>query len=370
MQPVRYHKGKFPPKDIDWDRLLPLIGPAAAAVARYDGTLSAIPNPRIFLAPLTMREAVLSSRIEGTEATLSEVLGYEAGQAPVSVARKHEIQEVLNYRRAMRNAEEHLQELPLSQRVIKATHRILLAGVRGKGKAPGEYRRIPNWIGPPGCGMDQARFVPIDAQELTEAMGKWERYLHSNEPDLLVQLAILHAEFEALHPFLDGNGRLGRLLVPLILWQRGQISEPTFYVSAFFEQHRDEYYDGLLAVSRDGDWTGWCSFFLGAVQAQAEDNLTKAREILELYEKMKGRLAEIVRSRFAILALDAIFVNPVFSSRQFAAEVGCAESTSRRMLDALCEHNILTVISSGRGRRGSILAFGGLLEIVEGGSSI
>ena len=227
MAPVHYHEGRFPPEArLDWPTLVPLIGPAVAALARYDGVLAAIPNPDVLLAPLTTQEAVLSSHIEGTQATMSEVLEFEAGQEVDSSERRGDIEEIRNYRAAMGDAEKMLETLPLSVRVVCEAHRVLLSGVRGRNKSPGEYRRIPNWIGPPGCSIDTATFVPIGAEKLDGAMSAWERYIHQETPDLLVQAAVLHAEFEALHPFLDGNGRLGRMLVPLFLWQRGLISRP------------------------------------------------------------------------------------------------------------------------------------------------
>ena len=165
MAPVHYHYGKFPPSTaIDWSKLIPLLSPASAAVARYDGMLAAVPNPRVLLAPLSTQEAVLSSRIEGTQATIGEVLEFEAGQEPDSPTRREDINEVLQYRAAMRQAEEMLKTLPLSQRVIRRAHSTLLAGVRGEGKSPGEYRRLPNWIGPDGCSIDDATFVPIGAK--------------------------------------------------------------------------------------------------------------------------------------------------------------------------------------------------------------
>ena len=365
MQPVRYHVGGFPPEDLDWEKLIPFIGPATASVARYDGTLAAIPNPRILLAPLTTREAVLSSRIEGTQTTMGEVLEFEAVRESASPSRLDDIHEVLNYRAAMRRAEEMLRGLPLSQRVVREAHRVLLSGVRGEGKDPGEYRRTANWIGPPGRAIDEARFVPIDAGRLPNAMSAWEAYIHADAPDRLVQLAILHAEFEALHPFLDGNGRLGRLLVPLFLWKHGHIREPTFYISAYFEARRDAYYEGLLTVSRDGDWTGWCRFFLQAVQAQAEDSLAKAQGILDLYEDMKKRVADLTRSRYAIHALDWIFERPIFGGADFVAGIDSAQRTARRILDVLCENGILRVVAPGSGRRTAVLAFPDLLDIVD-----
>ena len=367
MAPVHYHEGRFPPEErIDWPKLIPLIGPAVAAVARYDGVLTAVPNPRALLSPMTTQEAVLSSRIEGTQATMSEVLEFEAGHEARSPQRRDDIHEVLNYRAAMHEAEQMLEELPLCQRVVREAHRILLSGVRGAGKSPGDYRRIPNWIGPPGCTVEEATFVPVGAEKLDIAMSAWERYVNRDAPDRLVQLAVIHAEFEALHPFLDGNGRLGRMLVPLFLWQCGLISRPMFYISAWFEARRDAYYNRLLAVSRDDDWTGWCRFFLEAVRAQAEENLTKARKILTLYEDMKGQVAEVTRSRYAIRTLDWIFEHPIFNSGNFADTAGIPDRTARRLLTALREHGILQVFRAGNGRRGTILVFPELLNITEG----
>ena len=289
MTTVQYHYGKFPPAELAWKQLIPLIGPANAALARYDGTLNAVPNPNVLLSPLATQEAVLSSKIEGTVTTITEVLKFEAGGVPAgkSPEKSADIKEVLNYRKAMRHAVDALKDLPLCQRVIKDAHKILLEGVRGKNKAPGEYRRIPNWIGPAGCKVEQASFVPISSDKLPENMSAWEKFIHEKFPDFLVKLALLHAEFEALHPFLDGNGRMGRMFVPLFLFKTGILTRPTFYISEFFENNRDEYYERLRAVSRDGAWTEWCVFFLRAVQSQAEVNQTKAQAILKLYQDKK-----------------------------------------------------------------------------------
>ncbi|MGH8581792.1 MAG: Fic family protein, partial [Gammaproteobacteria bacterium] len=200
MPPVHYHHGRFPPTELDLQRLLPLVGPANAELARYDGILSAIPNASVLLAPLTTQEAVLSSRIEGTQATFGEVLEFEAGEDASSEEKKTDIHEVLNYRAAMRHAVTQMETLPLSQRLMKGAHQVLMKGVRGQNKAPGDYRRLPNWIGPSGCTVETARFVPASAERVPDAMSAWERYLHADAPDKLIQLAILHAEFEAIHP--------------------------------------------------------------------------------------------------------------------------------------------------------------------------
>ena len=366
MTTVHYHTGQFPPDHLlDWPKLIPLIGPASAAVARYDGMLAAVPNSSVLLSPLTTQEAVLSSRIEGTQATMGEVLEFEAGQEPHSPARRDDIHEVLNYRTAVRLAEDALKSQQLSQQVIRNAHSALLAGVRGEGKSPGEYRHIPNWIGPPGCTIEEATFVPIMAEKLQDAMSAWEHYIHRNDtPDRLVQLAILHAE--SLHPFLDGNGRLGRMLVPLFLWQCNLIRAPMFYISAYFEARRDMYYEGLLDVSRNDNWTGWCRFFLEAVRVQAEDNLTKAQNIIDLYDSMKGRVMDLTHSRYSIRALDWIFERPIFRIADFVTGTSIPERTARRLLDLLCKGNVLKVVAPNRGRRTAVLAFPDLLNLAEG----
>jgi len=366
--PVQYHYGKFPPTDIDWSRLIPLIGPANAALARYDGTLAAIPNASVLLSPLTTQEAVLSSRIEGTQATMGEVLEFEAeGESTkISQDRKADINEVLNYRKSMWHAVELLNELPLCQRVIKEAHRILLTGVRGYGKASGEYRKIPNWIGPPGCTIEEAKFVPISAEQLQEAMNKWEKYIHEDTPDHLVQLAIIHAEFEALHPFLDGNGRLGRMCVPLFMHKIGLIHAPMFYISAYFEKNRDEYYERLLVISRDDNWTGWCEFFLNAILHQARENQVKVSKILKLYEDKKNQIVELSHSQYSIHALDFIFSRPIFKSSDFTGINEIPTPTAKRILAILRDNGIFTILRESGGRRAAIYAFSELINIAEG----
>ena len=367
IKPVNYHYGKFPPKDIDWKLVIPLIGPANAALARYDGTLNAVINPNILLSPLTTQEAVLSSKIEGTVTTMAEVLKFEAeGPAQRPPEKIADIKEVLNYRKALYHAVKQLKELPLCQRVIKGAHRLLLAGVRGKDKSPGEYRRIPNWIGPFGCKMEEAHFVPISANKLPDGMSAWEKFIHAEAPDRLVQLAILHAELEALHPFLDGNGRIGRMFVPLFLLKTGLLSRPTFYISAFFEKNREEYYERLLTVSRDGAWTQWCVFFLNALKVQAEDNQAKAQAILRLYEQRKKWIATTTRSRYAIHALDFLFRRPIFESSEFTGQRGVPVRTAHRILKVLADEGLFKVLSDARGQKPAVFAFKELLNIVEG----
>lgn len=366
--PVHYHLGAFPPESLEWEELIPYLGPASAAVARYDGMLAAIPNPAVLLSPLTTQEAVLSSKIEGTQATMGEVLQYEAdaSTSELSESRREDIQEVMNYRRAMRLAEEQLTEIPLSLRLIRNVHEVLLAGVRGQGRGPGSFRKGPNWIGPPGCTVDEARYVPIGADELPNGLDSWEKYVHADVPDRLVQLAILHAEFEALHPFLDGNGRMGRILIPLFLWQRDLIRQPMFYMSAYLEANRQDYYDHLLAVSSGGNWTAWCRFFLEGVRQQAEDNLNKAQKILALYEDLKPKVVDWTRSQYAIHALDWLFDRPIFTSSDFISNTHIPDSTARRLLGSFKDEGLLREIREARGRRPAAFTFPQLLNIAEG----
>jgi Fic family protein len=368
MSAVKYHQGKFPPPTLDWPRLLPLIGPANAAIARYEGVLHGVPNPNVLLSPLTVQEAVLSSRIEGTQATLGEVLEFEAEGGPVdeTTEKKADIHEVLNYRMALREATQLMIKLPLSQRLIKQTHAVLMQGVRGRNKAPGEYRKIPNWIGPDGSPVEKARYVPPGADKLVAAMDALEAYIHADAPDMLVQLAIVHAEFEAIHPFLDGNGRLGRLLVPLFLHSKGLLTQPNFYMSEYLEANRAEYYERLLAISRDDDWTGWVAFFLKGLISQAEANQKKAVAILALYAAKKPWVVEITHSQHAIGALDWLFQHPIFKASDFVASAGIPKPTANRILRALREEGVFKELRAASGRRAAVLAFSELLNIAEG----
>ncbi len=371
MASVNYHYGKFPPTNLSWDKLIPLLGPVSSSIARYDGVLSVIPNPAVLLSPLSTQDAVLSSRIEGTQATMGEVLEFEAGKdiENFSEDKKNDIQEVLNYRKAMHHAIKLLKKLPVCQRLIKETHSVLLKSVRGQNRSPGEYRKIPNWIGSNGCKMDNARFVPISSDKLPDAMSNWEKYLHSAQPDKLVQLAILHAEFEAIHPFLDGNGRLGRMLVPLFLYQNGLLQSPTFYISAFFEENRDEYYERLLLVSKGNDWSSWCIFFLNALKNQAEENGKKAGAILDLYNHFKVLIPELTHSQYSMRALDWIFEKPIFKSNDFIDSSNIPPATGRRILEVLRNKKIIKILSTPSGRKPAVYLLPELLNIAEGHKS-
>lgn len=367
--PVQYHLGQFPPNMLDWPRLIPLIGPANAGLARYDGLLSAIPNAHILLAPLTTQEAVLSSKIEGTHVTIGEVLEIEAGgeSDTITQPKRDDAEEVLNYRKAMQACIAEMEQRPLSQQILRAAHSLLMQGVRGRDKTPGKYRKDQNWIGPKGCKIEEASFVPISPTHLQYGMDEWERYLgRSSEPDALVQLAILHVEFEALHPFEDGNGRLGRMLIPLFLAQRKLLASPDFYMSGYLEANREEYQERLRAVSRDGDWTGWCEFFLKGVLQQAAENERKARAILSLYNRLKNSVVDLTHSQHSIRAVDFIFQTPVFSTPFFTKYSKIPKPTAARILNILRDKGLVLTIQGGKGQRPNIFAFRELLNIAEG----
>lgn len=372
MEP--YNPDTLPLKNIDWERHVTLIGKANAALARYDGILLGMVNPEVLLSPLTTREAVLSSRIEGTQASLEEVLQYEADvgdpekdQDLTDSPQIRDIHEIINYRKAMGTAVEKMSGRPFGINAIRELHRILLTGVRGRYKDPGEIRRIQNYIAAPGMPIDQATFIPPSPEIIVDALSNWEDYLYWTEKDPLVQLAILKAQFELIHPFRDGNGRIGRMLVPIVLYHKKILSRPMFYISSYLERNRDVYYERLLAISRDGDWNGWISFFLEALVLQSEENSKKAKAILELYNRMKLQVPEILHSQYSIQAVDAIFSRPIFKSKDFAKISRIPEKTAPRIVQELRKRGLLTVLREGRGQISAIYMFSELIDITEKG---
>ena len=261
---------KLPINEIAWERLVPLIGRANRSLSSYGGILYGVLNPEVFLSPMMTREAVLSSRIEGTQANIGEVLKFEAGEKPEQESRHLDILEIINYRMALRHAEVALETRPFNLNLILELHAILLDSVRGRDKGRGSFRKTQNWIGAPGTPIEDADFVPPDPMLLDSALADWEKYYHADRPDPLVQLAVVHAQFEIVHPFLDGNGRIGRILIPLFLYEKRLLNRPMFYLSAYLEEHRDEYLDLLRALGQKPDsWNNWIAFFLRALDEQA-----------------------------------------------------------------------------------------------------
>lgn len=360
---------QLPIKDIEWDSLIPLIGRANRSLAYYDGILYGLANPDILLSPLTTQEAVLSSKIEGTQATLGDVLKFEAGDTPVQESCVLDIEEIMNYRRAMRHAEDQLKSRPFSLNLLKDLHAVLLDGVRGKFKARGQFRISQNWIGKPGTPVERAQFIPPAPEGVKPALANWEKYYHIDRPDPLVQLAILHAQFELIHPFLDGNGRLGRMIVPLFLFERKLIANPVFYISSYLEAHRDKYVASLKGLSEKtpAAWTKWIDFFLTAMDEQSIDNAKKARAIIDLYARLKKDVASLTRSQYAVPLLDCLFKQPVFTSSLFDKHPGMpSKPMIMNMLARLKKAGIIKIIREGSGRRPQILALAELMNICEG----
>ncbi|MEX2501147.1 MAG: Fic/DOC family N-terminal domain-containing protein [Trueperaceae bacterium] len=349
------------------------IGDARGALGAYNALIAAIPNASLLLAPLTTREAVLSSKIEGTHVTMGEVLEVEADAdtSRLTRSKRDDIEEVANYRRALTAASKSLEARNLSQHLLRATHAILMEGVRGQRKEPGAYRTEQNWIGPDGCAIDDASFVPVAPEHLAAGMDAWERHLLDlRQPEPLVQLAIAHAEFEALHPFEDGNGRLGRMLIPLFLYARDLLSSPDFYMSGYFERNREVYIERLRAVSRDGAWTEWCAYFLEGVIEQARENEARARAILDLYERYKKEFVDLTRSQYAIRAVDFVFQSPIFKATTLRDDSRIPAPTANRILNVLREAGIVQTLRSGRGRRAGVFLVPEILAVAEGGPEV
>lgn len=361
---------RLPLEGINWEPLIPLIGKANRDLAYFNGVLFGISNPDVLLSPLTTQEAVLSSKIEGTQATLGEVLKFEAGEEPEGESRRQDIEEIINYRRSMRVAENELQTRPFSINLLKKLHYELLAGVRGRDKARGEFRNVQNWIGAPSCPIEKAQFVPPIPESIMDYIDNWEKYWHLDRPDVLVQLAIIHAQFEIIHPFLDGNGRLGRMIIPLFLYEKKILSQPEFYISAYLEDHRDEYIERLRSLCfQPNAWNPWIEFFLKALGEEALVNAEKGRQIIKLYERLKGQVIELTHSQFAVPMLDQIFKQPVFRSKIFDQLPSMpTKAAIFTLLNKLKEGGILQVLRKGSGRRPQVMALIELINLCEGRS--
>ncbi|MDD5251473.1 MAG: Fic family protein [Patescibacteria group bacterium] len=306
---------KLPPK-LDYERLVGDISKAQAAVARLDGLLANLPNPRLLARSLITKEAVLSSKIEGTQATLGEVMEMDAkNNAAEDTNLGRDFREITNYRRALERGLVLLESKPISENVIKELHGILLQSARGQGRAPGEFRRAQVYIGTAGASIEEASYIPPPPQEIPKLFSDLEKYVNVGvERDELVRIAVAHYQFEAIHPFLDGNGRIGRLLIALMLHEKKLLSHPFVYLSEYFEANRQDYYALLRSVSERGNWEEWISFFLRGLEMQARKTQETSRRIIALNEAMKGK-AFTVDSKYALEFLDAMFVNPYFSSR-------------------------------------------------------
>jgi len=325
-----------------------LLGDAEAELGQLAAAGRLLPNPDLLLRPYLLREALSSTRIEGTQASMAEVLESDAAGGPPSA----DVEEVVNYAAAMRWGLERLDDLPLSTRLLCEMHRRLMDGVRGRELAPGELRTSQNWIGAPGSTIETAQFVPPPPEELGRLLSDWERFAHEEpEMPLLVQNALLHSQFETIHPFLDGNGRLGRLLLVFFLVARGRLGAPLLYLSAYVERHRQAYYDGLQSIRQTGDPIPWIELFLTAVQTQAADAVRRAQRIVELREQYR-QAAAVIGTANAMALIELICENPVVTTRSIEGRLGVSRPTALRLLRRMEEQDVLSEGEEGvRGQR-------------------
>lgn len=333
---------KLPPT-LTYDTPLVLsLSRADAALSELSGLGRHLPNPHLLIAPYVRREAVLSSRIEGTKASLSDLL-IEEMEHTKDRTEEADVQEVRNYVRAMEHGLDRLEKLPLSLRLAREIHAHLMKGVRGDRATPGEFRRSQNWIGPPGSTIETAPYVPPPPAEMTDLLGDWERFLHERGtfPDL-IQCAIMHEQFEAIHPFLDGNGRLGRLLITLFLIERKRLAQPLLYLSAYIEAHRQDYYDLLQRVRTHGDWTRWIQFFLAGVTEIALEAIGQAGRLMDLREKYRARLRDKAK---ALALLDELFLNPYMSVARAERVLKVTNPTARQAVLMLQKKGMLEEIT-------------------------
>ncbi len=311
-----------------------LLSQADRALARLDGIGETLPNPDLFVAMYVRKEAVLSSQIEGTQATLQDVLDFES-----TGEQREDVDKTVNYVRAMKRGLELLKEFPVSLRLIKEIHGELMHGVRGQERSPGEFRRTQNWIGPSGSTLGDAAFIPPPPHEMKIALAELERFIHDCDrmPPLIAN-ALVHVQFETIHPFLDGNGRVGRLLISFLLVQQGVMQRPLLYLSHFLRRHRQEYYDRLNAVRFDGDWEGWIRFFLTGVYEVSERASRLARGIYNLLEDDRQKVFGSAR---ALRLLEVLSLFPIVTATEVCKKIGVSPSTASRMLAKFVELKIL-----------------------------
>ena len=334
----------LPPK-FEWnDALVTTLSRADHVLGMLAREGVRLPNPHLLMRPFIAREAVLSSKIEGTQATLGEILAQEAG---IQVDRNpDDIREVLNYIVALEYGVKRLKDLPLCLRLLKEIHENLMQGVRGAHATPGEFRRSQNWIGSPGCTLNTAKYVPPTPEELMNCLSSFEKFLHFKTLPPLIHIAMCHYQFEAIHPFLDGNGRIGRLLITLLLIERKVLPTPVLYLSAFFEATRDEYYRQLYNVSSNGTWNDWILYFLHGVTIQASDVLSRAERINTLIVDWQIQVGQ--SEGVAHLIVKQLAVNPYITAKKASETLGVAFTTAQRAITKLENLGILSQISKGK----------------------
>jgi Fic family protein len=332
------------------------------ALGELKGLGQRLPNPDLLIGPYLRREAVLSSRIEGTLATAEELLLFEV--QPEGTPKTPDVFEVFNYVRALQFGLKRLQEIPVSLRLLRELHAILMEGVRGEDRRPGEFRTNQNWIGTPGQSIQEARYVPPAQAEMNHALDAFEKYVHQPAQfPALIELAFVHYQFEAIHPFRDGNGRIGRLLISLLLCERGLLTHPLLYLSAYFEKNRRDYYDHLLRVSQTGSWQDWVGFFLAGVAQQSQDAIQRSQRLLKLWEEYRRRLQRVRASALLLRLVDELFARPAITVNSARRRLGVTHRTARLNVYRLAKEGILR---EGTGKqRNRVYVAPEIIEIVE-----
>ncbi len=353
-----------PPIRIE-DDLLVLLSRADQALGRLDASADLLPNPDLFVRMYVRKEAVLSSQIEGTQASLSDLLEYEAGQ--VRRRLPADVTEVINYVAAMNHGLDRLKDMPLSNRLIREIHGKLLHGARGGEKSPGEFRRTQNWIGPQASTISTASFIPPPPHEADKAMGDLERFMQSAVSlPVLIKIGLIHGQFETIHPFLDGNGRMGRLLITFFLCEQGVLNRPLLYLSAYFKQYRDEYYERLQAVRDMGDWESWLKFFLAAVAHTGREAADTAHHILKLREEHRREIQKEIRgSAYGLQLLDYLFEHPYLTVGVAAKQLAVSYPTANGIIETLKDRGLLEEITGQE--RNRIFRYAPYLNLLDSG---
>ncbi len=333
-----------PPVEIDQE-MQQLLSRADRALGRLDGSIRTLPNPDLFVFMYVRKEAVLSSQIEGTQSSLNDLLQVEA--EIYDPDQPQDVDEVLNYVRAMNFGMERLDTLPLSMRLIREIHEILMSGVRGGNHQPGEFRRIQNWIGPIGCTAKEATFVPPPPNVLSDVLADLEKFLHDESLPPLIIIGLAHAQFETIHPFLDGNGRMGRLLIAFMLYQREILQTPVLYLSYYFKRYRSDYYDHLQKIREDGDWEGWLKFFLKGVGEVAKEATETSRKIVDLRERHRqlivdefGRVAQN-----GMRVLEHLYQRPYIRVQDIEKLTQVSFPAANNLMNKFVEHDLLTEVT-------------------------
>lgn len=349
------------PPEINWTpQLIRSLSDADRLIGQLSGEGKQLPNPHLLMRPFIKREAVLSSRIEGTQATLGELLANDAG---ASVNRSpDDLKEVGNYVKALEHGIERLESLPLSLRLICELHEKLMEGVRNDFVTPGEFRRSQNRIGPGGCTLQNATYIPPSTEVLMDCLGEWEKFLHNSNMPPLIQAGLLHYQFEAIHPFIDGNGRVGRLLIILFLIERNVLATPLLYLSAFFEATRSEYYDRLLAVSQNSEWDLWLEYFLNGIARMSEDALSRAERINLLIQNWRKEIAgQKPKILFDVIGLLA--ENPFWTTKNISKRLKVAFTTAQRAIHLLQEKQMISQIDESQ--RDKVFCATAIMEILD-----